>query len=148
MEHHFCFLPEFKKTKIATESQSNQRQSDAFVSSLASGSLRTSSFQGIGAVQGVALGGDETGVGDDAAEFGFVGAVADAGGVHHVFFDEDAANVVGAELQANLADLDAGSEPAGLNVVNVVEIEAADGQRFQVIHGGGFLNFFAERRIV
>src|ERR1041385_6906213 len=103
-------------------------------------------LQRVGPVQGVALGGDETGVGDDAAELGFVGAVANAGGVHDVFFDQDTANIVGAKLQADLADLDAGRQPAGLNVVDVVEIEPADGQRFQIINGGGFLNFFAERR--
>src|SRR5579863_9065813 len=108
----------------------------------------TSLFQRVGPVQGVALGGDEAGVGDDAAEFGFVGAVADASGVHDIFFDQNAADVVGAELQADLANLDAGGEPAGLDVVNVVEIQTADCQRLQIIHGGGFLDFFAERRIV
>jgi hypothetical protein len=102
----------------------------------------------VGAIERVALGGDESGVGDDAAEFTFVGAVADAGGVHHVFFDQDTADVVGAELQADLADLDAGSEPAGLDVINIVEIQTADGERFQVIDRCGFLNFLAERRIV
>ena len=29
-------------------------------------------------------------------------------------------------------------------MVNVVEIEAADGQRFQVVHGGGFRHFLAQ----
>src|SRR5258708_21676632 len=102
----------------------------------------------VGAIERVALGGDEAGVGDDAAEFRFVGAVADAGGVHHVFFDQYTADVVGAELQADLADLDAGSEPAGLDVINIVEIQTADGERFQVIDRCGFRNFLAERRIV
>jgi len=44
---------------------------------------------------------DKAGVGDDAAEFGFVSAVADAGGVYHVFFDQNAADIVGAELQSD-----------------------------------------------
>ncbi len=105
-------------------------------------------LQRIGAVQRVALGGDETGVGDDAAQFGFVGAVADAGGIHNIFFDQDAPDVIGAELQADLTDFYSGSEPAGLNVIDVVEVEAADGESFQIIDGGGFLNFFAERRVV
>src|SRR5712691_2168202 len=69
-------------------------------------------FQCVGAVEGVALGGDVAGVGDDAAELGFVGAVAHAGGVNDVFFDEDAAHIVGAELQAHLADFDPRRQPA------------------------------------
>ena len=69
------------------------------------------------------------------------------GGVDHVFLDQDAAHVVGAELQAHLANLDSRREPARLDVVDVVEIQAADGQRLQVIEGGGFRNFLAQRRI-
>src|SRR5260370_21765918 len=84
-----------------------------------------SSLQYITSVKGIALGGDEAGVGDDAAEFAFVGAVFNAGGEDHVFFDEDAADVVGAELQADLADFNSGREPARLDVVDVVEIQAA-----------------------
>src|SRR5439155_12254552 len=34
------------------------------------------------------------------------------------------------------------------DVIDVVEIEAADGERFQIIDGGGFLNLFTERRVV
>jgi hypothetical protein len=57
-------------------------------------------------------------------------------------FLEDAAHVVRAELQTDLANLDSRREPAGLDVVDVVEIQAADGQRLQIIDGRGFLNFF------
>ncbi len=92
--------------------------------------------------------GDEAGVGDDAAEFAFVGAIFYAGGEDDVFFDEDTADVVGAELQTDLANFDSGREPAGLDVIHVIEVQAADGQRFQVIHGGGFLDFFSERGIL
>src|SRR4029077_1306893 len=67
-------------------------------------------LQRVRAVEGVALGGDEAGVGDDAAEFAFVGAILHAGGEHDVFFDEDAADVVGAELQTDLADFYAWGE--------------------------------------
>ena len=109
---------------------------------------RTFSLQRVGVIQRVALGGDEAGVGDDAAEFAFVGAVADAGGVDDIFFDQDAADVVGAELQSDLTDFDAGREPARLNVIDVVEIEAADGERFQIIDGGCFLDFFSEGGVV
>src|SRR6266436_2146663 len=84
------------------------------------------SFEYITPVKGIALGGDEAGGGD------------------HVFFDEDAADVVGAELQADLADFNSGREPARLDVVDVVEIQAADGQRFQVVDRSGFLHFFSK----
>jgi len=68
------------------------------------------------------LGGDKAGIRDDAAEFAFVGAIADACGVDDVFFDQNAADVVGAELQADLANFYARSKPAGLNVIDIVEI--------------------------
>jgi len=68
-------------------------------------------------------------------------------GVHHVFLNQNAADVVGAKLQANLANLDARREPTRLNVIDVVEIQAADRERLQIIDGGGFLNFLAERGI-
>src|SRR5437879_13922437 len=48
----------------------------------------------------IALGGEEAGVGDDAAEFAFVGAIFHASGEDDVFFDEDAADVVGPELRS------------------------------------------------
>src|SRR5882762_700062 len=102
------------------------------------------SFQRIAAIEGVALGGDEAGVGDDAAEFAFVGAIFHSGGEDYVFFDQDAADVIGAELQSDLANFDSGSEPTGLDVIDVVEIEAADRERFQIVDRGGFLHFFAE----
>src|SRR5438445_13774932 len=98
-------------------------------------------------VESVALGGYEAGVGDDAAELGFVGAVFHAGGEDNIFFDEDAADIIGAELQADLADFNARSEPAGLDVVKVVEVQTADGKRLQVIDSCGLLNFLAERGI-
>src|SRR6267378_8477444 len=100
--------------------------------------LKTS-FECVGPIERVALGGDEAGVGDDAAEFPFVGAVFHSGGKDDVFFNEDAADVVGAELQTDLADFDSGREPARLDMVDIVEVQAADGKRFQIIDRGGFL---------
>ncbi len=91
--------------------------------------MRALLLQEISAVESVALRGDVAGIGDDAAQFGFVGAIADAGCVHHIFFNQDAAYIVGAELQAELADFNSWSEPARLNVIDVVEIHAADRQR-------------------
>src|ERR1039458_1595265 len=55
-------------------------------------------FQEVGAVEGVALRGYVSGIGDDVAEFRFICAVAHAGGVNHIFFDQNAAHIVGAEL--------------------------------------------------
>ena len=46
------------------------------------------------------------------AEFALIGAVFYAGGEDDIFFDEDAADVVGAELQADLTHFDSGREPA------------------------------------
>src|SRR5260370_24180227 len=62
------------------------------------------SFQYITPVKGVALGGDEASVGDDVAEVPFVGGSFHASGKDDVFFGEDSADVVGAELQTYLAD--------------------------------------------
>src|SRR5436309_6626268 len=105
-------------------------------------------LQQIGAIQRVALGGNEAGVGNDAAQLAFVGAVFHAGGEHHVLFDQDAPDVIGPELQAHLANLDSRGEPARLDVIDVVEIESADGQRFQIIDRRRLLHFFAERGIL
>src|SRR5207253_11002811 len=90
-------------------------------------------FQNVTSVKSVALRGNEAGVGDDAAEFAFIGAIFYPGGEDHVFFDEDAADVVGSELQTDLADFDPWREPTGLDVVDVIEIQAADGESFQII---------------
>ena len=81
-----------------------------------------------GAVEGVALDGLEAGVADDAAEFFFRGAVAGAGGFDDVLFEHDGAYVVAAEAQAQLEDLEALRDPAGLHVLDVVEVEARDGE--------------------
>src|SRR5712692_5772475 len=104
-------------------------------------------FQSVGAIEGIALRGNEARVGDDAAEFDFIGAVFYACGEDYVFFDEDAADVVGTELQPNLADFDSRGKPARLDVVNVVEVQAADGQRLEIIHSCRFLHFLAERGV-
>lgn len=44
-------------------------------------------LQDVGAVEGVALGGDEAGIGDDAAQFAFIGAIFYAGGEDYILFD-------------------------------------------------------------
>src|SRR2546422_11748231 len=64
----------------------------------------------------VALGRNETGVRDDAAEFAFVRAVFYTGGEDDIFFNQDAADIVGAKLQTDLANFDSRCEPTGLDV--------------------------------
>src|SRR5580693_4876216 len=107
-----------------------------------------SALQYVGAVQSVALRGHVAGILNDAAEFAFIRAVAYAGGEDHVFLNQDAAYIVGAELQTQLADLDSRRKPARLDVIDVVEVEAADGQGLQVIDGGGLRDFLSERSVV
>src|SRR5207248_4711543 len=82
------------------------RASLSAVDDLAAGLL-----QSITAIKCVALGGDEAGVGDDAAEFAFVGSVFHSGSKDNVFFNKNAADIVRAELQTDLADFDSGGEP-------------------------------------
>ena len=62
------------------------------------------------------------GVGNDAAQLAFVGAIAHARRIHHIFFDQDAAHIVSAELQAELADFDSRRQPTRLDVIDVVEV--------------------------
>src|ERR1017187_2092587 len=71
-----------------------------------------------------------------------------AGGGDYVFFDHDAAYVVAAEAQAQLACLQALRYPGGLHVFEIVKIDAGNRQRLQVLHGGGFLlDEVAERSV-
>ena len=55
----------------------------------------------------------------------FAGMMAGAGRGDHVLFDHDAADVVAAEAQADLAGLQPLRHPGGLHVSKVVEIDAA-----------------------
>ena len=62
-----------------------------------------------------------------------------AGLRHHVFLDHDAAKVVRAKLQRDLADFQALRDPRALDVREVVEVDAAQRLRAQVFvraHGG------------
>ena len=78
----------------------------------------------------------ESGVLDVADDLGFVHAVARAGGPHDVFLDHHAAHVVGAVGQAQLPDLAALRHPRRLQVVEVVEDDARDRERAQVVEAG------------
>ena len=96
------------------------------------------SVEEVGAIERVALHGAETGVADDAAQLLFGGAVAGSGGLYHIFFQHDRADIVPAEAQAHLADLQSLGDPACLHVGKVGEEDARDGERFEVFDGGGF----------
>src|SRR5260370_32701887 len=72
-------------------------------------------------VQRVALGGAESRIADDAAEFFFSRAVRHACGSYYVFFEHHRAYVVAAEAQAHLADFQALRYPPGLHVEEVRE---------------------------
>ena len=82
--------------------------------------------------------GDEAGVLDVADDLDFVHAVAGAGGADDVLLDHHAAHVVGAVGEAQLPDLAALRHPRRLQVVEVVEDDARDGERAQVVDAGRF----------
>jgi hypothetical protein len=56
-------------------------------------------FQSVGAVEGIALRWNVAGIGDDAAQFLLVRAIADACGVDDIFFDQNTAYIIRTELQ-------------------------------------------------
>ena len=80
----------------------------------------------------------EAGVLDVADDLDFVHAVARAGGANDVLLDHHAAHVVGAVRQAQLSDLAALGDPRRLQVVEVVEHDARQGERAQVVDAGRF----------
>ena len=77
----------------------------------------------------------------------FISAALHAGREHYILFNQNAANVVCAKLQSDLADLDPRCQPARLDVIDVVQIQPAHRQCLQIIHCGSFLNFLSPRRI-
>ena len=80
--------------------------------------------------------GDEAGVLDVAHDLDFVHAVAGAGGADDVLLDHHAAHVVGAVGEAQLPDLAALRHPRRLQVVEVVEDDARERERAQVVDAG------------
>src|ERR1022692_2901629 len=91
------------------------------------------------AIQRVALHGTEAGVANGLPQLFFVGLVGASGGGHYVLLDQDAAQIVTAIAQRHLSKLDAGRKPTGLHVIEIVEIDARDRQRLQIIRCGRFL---------
>ena len=80
----------------------------------------------------------EPGILDVADDLDFVHAVAGAGRADDVLLDHHAAHVVGAVGQAQLPDLAALRHPGRLQVVEVVEHDARERERAQVVDAGRF----------
>src|SRR5258706_7818412 len=101
--------------------------------------MTESLVQEVLSVEGIALGRAEAGVADYAAKLLFCRAVRHACGSYYIFFEHHRADVVAAEAEAHLADFQALRDPARLHVQEVREVEARDGQHFEVFDGGGFV---------
>ena len=78
------------------------------------------------------------GVLDVADDLDLVHAVAGAGGRDDIFLDHHAAHVVGAVGETELTDLAALRHPRGLDVVEVVEDDARQGEGSEVVDAGRF----------
>ena len=85
----------------------------------------------------VAALGDEAGILDVAHDLDLVHAVRRARRPDDVLFDHDAAHVVGAVREAQLPDLSALGDPRRLKVVEVVEHDARERERAQIVDAGG-----------
>src|SRR5688572_5906191 len=88
------------------------------------------------AVERVALDGDLPGGADRPHEVVRARPVRRPGGRDDVLLDHHGAHVVGAEPERDLADLHPLRDPARLDVVDVVEVDAADRLRQQVVERG------------
>ena len=94
---------------------------------------------GDGAVERVALEGNAAGLGDEAAKLFARHALGGggAGVVVDLLLDHGAVKIVGAEAERDLRDLGRHHLPVGLDVREVVEQQAADGDLANVGEAGG-----------
>src|SRR5262245_10159536 len=100
-------------------------------------------------VEGVALHGPVARGADGAAEVLDGGAVGGARGRHDVLLEHHGPEVVGAEVERDLADLHPLRDPRRLDVVDVVEVDARDRLREQVVERRrGLGDLLAELRVV
>src|SRR5271165_2985205 len=104
-----------------------------------SGEKRKASVQKELRIQRVPLRRTEAGIADDAAQLFFGSAVAHTGGAHHVLLNHHRANIVAAEAQSGLADLQPLRHPARLHVLEVAEEKPRDSQVLQVLDCGRFV---------
>ena len=61
----------------------------------------------------------------------------DAGGFDDEFFGQHAAHVVSAHGEGELGEFEAFGQPAGLDVGDVIEVDATDGHDLEVVDAGG-----------
>jgi len=92
----------------------------------------------------VALGGEETGIADEAADHGVVEAMRGAGGGDDIFLHHHGAHVIGSVEEAGLADVGTHGDPTGADGEDVVEVEAGKGLGAEVIGGAGHADTTAE----
>jgi hypothetical protein len=100
---------------------------------------RGSLIQKILPVQRIPLCGPKSCIANNPAQFFFRRAVVHSRGADYVFFQHHAADIVAAEAQAHLADLQALRNPARLHIEEIRKKEAGDGEDFEVFDGGGFV---------
>src|SRR3954466_4711521 len=81
-------------------------------------------IQEVCAVEGVALLGHEARVADNASEFFLAGPMMRTGGGDDVLLDHNAADVVAAETESQLAGLQALRYPGALHILEIVEVDA------------------------
>ena len=86
-------------------------------------------------VEGGALGGDKPRLQDEGLDLFNSGAVVEPRLLHHVLVKEGSAKVVAAEVERHLPRLLALGEPGGLDMLNIVQIEARQGYHAQIAVG-------------
>src|SRR5207253_4224828 len=91
-----------------------------------------------GVVERSALDGLVAGIGDEAPHLFLRHAIARSRGVDNVLLDHDGSQIVPAEGERDLPDLGALRDPGALHVPNVVEVEARDRERLQILEPPGF----------
>src|SRR5216684_1894685 len=71
-----------------------------------------------------------------------------AGRRHDILLDHDAADVVAAESKPKLAGFQAWRDPGGLDILDILQVNARNSEHLQVFYGRRFfLNKTAERRV-
>jgi len=88
-------------------------------------------------VQRISLHGYFAGVRDQVDHLFLGDGGGDAGGLDDEFFGQHATHVVGAHGEGELGEFEAFGQPAGLDVGDVIEVDAADGDDLEVVDAGG-----------
>src|SRR6516162_7815093 len=99
-------------------------------------------------VQRVTLGGTKTGIAYDASQLLFGGAIAHPGRTYDILLDHDRSNVVAAKAQSHLANFQPLCNPTRLHILKVGQEESRNGQRFQILDGGGFIPPASTKRCI